>query len=182
MTYSIMEQIKKIKREEIEGKDVIELGSGYSDSGNARPVLEALNPDTYIGIDIRKDDFVDLVCDIRDVAYILGKESFDVVISTEVLEHIKDWRTAVNNMIKLLKPNGMLFVTARSKGFHYHGVPYDYWRFSYEDFATIFSDMKIELLVNDSTAPGIIIKATKPKNFSPIDLSHYEVEAIYANT
>ena len=37
-----------------------------------------------------------------------GHESFDVVICTETLEHIMDWRSAINNMKGVLKRGGYI--------------------------------------------------------------------------
>ncbi|MBI2146842.1 class I SAM-dependent methyltransferase [Candidatus Woesearchaeota archaeon] len=41
----------------------------------------------------------------------LPSEAFDVVISSEVLEHIEDYKTAVKNLCSFVKPGGRLFVT-----------------------------------------------------------------------
>jgi len=41
----------------------------------------------------------------------LPQEQFDAVISSEVLEHIGDYRPAVTNLCKFVKPGGRLFIT-----------------------------------------------------------------------
>ncbi|MBI1971132.1 class I SAM-dependent methyltransferase [Candidatus Woesearchaeota archaeon] len=41
----------------------------------------------------------------------LPKEQFDAVISSEVLEHIEDYQTAVINLCRFVKPGGKLFIT-----------------------------------------------------------------------
>jgi len=38
-----------------------------------------------------------------------GPESFDVVISTELLEHVQNWRLAINNMKSVLKRDGYIY-------------------------------------------------------------------------
>ena len=43
-----------------------------------------------------------------------GEASFDVVASTQVLEHLQDWRDALREMGHVLRPGGTLFVTCDS--------------------------------------------------------------------
>jgi SAM-dependent methyltransferase len=43
-----------------------------------------------------------------------GEASFDVVASTQVLEHLHDWRHALREMGRVLRPGGTLFVTCDS--------------------------------------------------------------------
>jgi len=65
-----------------------------------------------------------------------------------------------------------IYITTRSKGFPYHGYPYDFWRYEIEDMKEIFKDFEIIKLEKDPKAPGVFLKARKPKNYTgPIDLS-----------
>jgi SAM-dependent methyltransferase len=43
-----------------------------------------------------------------------GEASFDVVVSTQVLEHLHDWREALAEMNRVLRPGGTLFATCDS--------------------------------------------------------------------
>jgi SAM-dependent methyltransferase len=43
-----------------------------------------------------------------------GPESFDAVVTTQVLEHLRDWRRALHEMSTVLKPGGTLLVTCDS--------------------------------------------------------------------
>lgn len=43
-----------------------------------------------------------------------GEASFDVVATTQVLEHLHDWRDALNEMSRVLRPGGTLYVTCDS--------------------------------------------------------------------
>ena len=57
--------------------------------------------------------------ELRDVsAYGLtaafGEASFDAVATTQVLEHLHDWRAALSEMGRVLRPGGTLFVTCDS--------------------------------------------------------------------
>ena len=95
--------IKNTKSDEFEGKRVIEVGSKYV-NGSVRPLIEKfLKPKEYVGVDLETGKFVDVVLDAEKLVDYFGKESFDVVVSTELLEHVTDWRSVINNMKEILK-------------------------------------------------------------------------------
>ena len=174
---SVMRWVQAVmKPEEIAGKRVIEVGS-YDVNGTSRSVLAQFGPSEWIGADMREGPNVDLVCDVKELVPVFPAGSFDVVISTEMLEHCEDWRLAVYNLKALPKPGGLLLVTARGPGMVYHpeeGNYGDYWRFTLEDVARIFADFRIEDLRGDPELPGFLLKCWKPELLSSI-----EVEAIH---
>jgi len=125
------------------GKRILEVGS-RDVNGSVRPFVEMLAcPKEYVGIDIENGKGVDLVLPVEQLVQHFGIESFDVVISTELLEHVKDWRTVVNNMKAVLKNHGLIFITTVAYGMPYHAYPQDFWRYELEDLQEIFSDFQI---------------------------------------
>ncbi len=160
---------------EFAGRRVLEVGSRFV-NGSVRPLIERFcRPREYVGIDIEAGKYVDVVLPAERLVEYFGPESFDVVISTEVLEHVFDWRTVVNNMKAVLKPGGFIYITTRSRGFPYHAYPHDYWRYEIEDMEKIFGDFEIIALEKDWEAPGVFLKTRKPTNWSPNDLSQIEL-------
>jgi SAM-dependent methyltransferase len=169
-----------LTNEEIRSKRVLEVGS-IDVNGNLRPTVEALGPREYVGVDIEQGRGVDVVCRAEDILNKFGKESFDAVISTEMLEHIRDWRTVVSNIKNVCRPGGVVLLTTRSYGFKYHGYPHDFWRYELADMKHIFSDFEIQALQGDPEMPGVLIKAKKPEHFSENDLSSYRLYSIVTN-
>ena len=173
---------ENVSLEEFENKRVIEVGSKYV-NGSVRPFIEKfLRPAEYIGVDIEEGKFVDVICNAENLVDYFGKESFDVLISTELLEHVRDWVKVINNFKLILKHGGFLYITTRSKGFPYHGYPYDFWRFEIYDMKQIFRDFEIIKLVPDHQDPGVFLKARKPKDYQePINLDDYLLYSIIFN-
>lgn len=165
---------------EVVNQRVLEVGA-YDVNGSLRPYVESLRPSSYLGVDLVPGPQVDQVCSVYDLVTRFGAEAFDVVICTESLEHMEDWRRAISNMKRVLKPGGKLLVTTVGKGFPYHAHPGDYWRFEPEDMQRIFADFQLDLL---ETAPAAIdshsvfVSATKPKNFREVALDGYQVSAV----
>ncbi|WP_405054609.1 methyltransferase domain-containing protein [Thermofilum sp.] len=84
-------------------------------------------------MDIEHDKYVDTVLPVKKLVKYFGSKSFNVIISTETLEHVKDRRKVLTNVKGLLKPRNYTYITIRSRGFLYHGYPYDFWRYEVED-------------------------------------------------
>jgi SAM-dependent methyltransferase len=169
-----------LSREEIVGRTVIEVGS-CDVNGSLRPILESWGPAKYIGVDIEEGPGVDLICNAENLVERFGKESFDIVISTELLEHTKNWSKVISNIKNICKPNGKILITTRSKGFRYHEFPFDYWRFELEDMKNIFSDCEILILEKDPQEPGVFVKLRKPSEFVENDLSSYKLYSVAVN-
>ena len=166
-----------LRREEIEGKDVIEVGS-KDVNGSLRSFVESREPAEYIGVDIEMGPGVDILCSAEDIIDKFGKDAFDLVLSTELIEHVEDWRKVISNFKNICRQGGIILITTRSQGFKYHGYPYDFWRYESDDMKIIFSDFLIEKIEKDELSPGVFIKAKKPEVFFEKDLSSYTLYSI----
>jgi SAM-dependent methyltransferase len=170
--------LRNIDCREFDGKRVLEVGSKFV-NGSVRPLIERFcSPREYVGMDIEPGKYVDVVLPAEKLVDCFGPESFDVVISTELLEHVRDWRIVVNNMKTVLKRGGYIYITTRSRGFPYHAYPYDFWRYEPSDIIKIFRDFEIIKLEPDWEAPGVFLKARKPFNWKPIDLNDIALYSI----
>jgi SAM-dependent methyltransferase len=80
-----------------------------------------------IGIDIRPGAGVSVIGDAQALGIRDG--AFEVVLCTEVLEHLPDPQRAVDEMFRVLEPGGELLLTTRFL-FPIHDAPRDYFRFT----------------------------------------------------
>lgn len=162
---SVIKFIQENIGPEIRNGRVIELGS-YNVNGTARQHVLTCEPELYLGVDIRPCDHgagcgcVDLVMPAEKIDVVLGREDFDVVICTEMLEHSLNWKKVLVNANYLLRDHGKLILTTRSPGFPYHEYPGDYWRFTLEDMKHIFKS-SIVRLEQDRQDPGVFVVAVK---------------------
>jgi SAM-dependent methyltransferase len=162
--------LNEINVEHFKGKRVLEVGSAYVDG--VRPIIERFcHPASYVGVDTQPSKGVDVVLSAEELVDYFGSNSFDAVISTEMLEHVRDWRSVVKNMKDILRPDGYIYITTRSKGFPFHAHPYDCWRYELEDMRRIFADFEIMSLKGDPIEPGIFLKAKKRVNQTSTNLN-----------
>lgn len=166
-----------LTKDEVIEKSILEVGS-YNVNGSWKPIILEHNPSKYIGVDISSGPDVDEICDACSLIKKFGKNSFDIVLSAEMLEHASDWKDTIHNIKQVIKPNGIIMLSTRSYGFPYHGCPQDFSRFEAIDMIHIFSDFIIKAIIPDYVTPGIFVKAIKPKEFKEIDLSNYTVHLV----
>jgi SAM-dependent methyltransferase len=75
----------------------------------------------YTGIDLGPGKNVNMVMAIEDADWREGH--FHCIISTECFEHNPNWRSGLLNMVRMLRPGGLLIVTCATIGRDPHGVP-----------------------------------------------------------
>ena len=161
MIQSILDWCSEVVSEsDVVSRDILEVGS-YNVNGSFRPYIESLNPSTYTGVDQLSGPDVDVIGKAEHLVNVYGPASFDVVISTEMLEHCEHWHDAVWNMMEVTKPGGLHIISTRSPGFPWHPYPEDWWRFSLDDIRAIWSSWDILDARDDPEMPGVFIKARK---------------------
>lgn len=164
----------RITSSEVRGRRALEVGSCII-NGSLRPIIESWGVSEYVGCDITQGPGVDVVCGADEIVRVFGESSFDIVIATELLEHVRNWKVTISNMKRACVPGGLIVITTRSRGFKYHGHPYDFWRYEISDMTEIFSDFEILDLEQDPAAPGVFLKARKKDPFYEKDLSQIEL-------
>lgn len=96
---------------------VLDIGA-LDINGNNQVLFDA---DTlYLGLDIAEGRNVDIICPGHELG--LPDATFDLVVSTECLEHDRHWVATLNNAIRLLRPGGMLLMTCATTGRPEHGT------------------------------------------------------------
>ena len=179
---SIIEFCKKnFNEHEIASREILEVGS-FDVNGSIRSYVEEFSPRSYVGTDITEGPNVDLVVDANNLISEFGTDSFDFIICTEVVEHVQDWRNVINNIKGVLRQNGCLLLTTRSRRFPYHGYPYDYWRYEISDMKKIFSEFDIDKLASDPTMPGVFVKVFKNSSEKGNDLDQILLYSILTGT
>lgn len=162
-----------LDRSAVENRSVVELGAG---GVGLRPLLRAWSPRRYVGVDIAPGPNIDVVSRAEDLLEVLPAGEFDVVLSTEMLEHVLDWRKVVSNIKALCAPGGRVVLTTRSAGYPYHGAPWDFWRYEVADMRDIFADFTIQAVESDAQEPGVFLSASRPAgDVRPVDLSRIEL-------
>ena len=100
----------------IEDKDILEIGCG---NGYGAYLIHRHSPRSYVGLDVMEEQitrarqrypqYTFLVQDATDLSQ-YPDASKDVVIIFGVLHHIPDWRKVVDEIQRVLRPGGSLFV------------------------------------------------------------------------
>ena len=108
--------VKSIFPDFFRGKRELEVGS-LDVNGSPRPLFQGCE---YIALDLAPGPGVD----VTGVAhtYDAPDKSFDVVLSTECLEHNPFWAETLQMMVRVLKPGGLCVVTCATTGRPVHGT------------------------------------------------------------
>ena len=96
-------------------------------------------------LDIDSKLNVDIICDIHDLK--LENETFDNIVCLEVLEHCIYPDKALEEMLRVLKSGGKLFLSTPFI-FHIHAAPQDFFRFTGYYFYSRFSKLGETKIIN----------------------------------
>jgi len=109
------------------GARVLDAGAG---EGRYRPEFAHTR---YVGVDLAVGDVawsyhdLDAIGDLVRLPF--GANTFDAALCTQVLEHVNEPYLVLQEIQRVLKPGGRLFLTA-PQSWHQHQKPHDYYRYT----------------------------------------------------
>ena len=114
---------------------VLEVGS--RDYGNTESFRDVYAHNEYVGVDLSAGRNVDRVVDLAAGIADLPERHFALAICCSVLEHVRRPWDMADNLTRLLRPGGAIYV-AVPWVWRYHAYPDDYFRFSWRGVAELF--------------------------------------------
>jgi SAM-dependent methyltransferase len=111
-----------------------------------------------IGIDIERAPGVHVVSDAHSLAF--RDRSFDVVLATEILEHLPEPQRAIDEMLRVLRPGGTVLLTTRFL-FPLHDAPGDYYRYTRYGLAHLFRKFEMVEIREETDAMGTLAVLTQ---------------------
>lgn len=131
----IKEMISKFKYEE----PILDCGAGW-EPNFYQPLFPNMK---YVKQDFQDYDppCIDVVCDICHMSSI-EENSIGLVLLLESLEHIEQPQRALDEIYRVLKPNGLLILTT-VMWMGIHRCPKDYWRFCPDGIELLLSKFRV---------------------------------------
>jgi SAM-dependent methyltransferase len=124
-------------------------------------------------------EIADLIVNAAGEMLPLPSSTIDFILSHEVLEHVRDDRACVEEMVRILRSGGRIavFVPNRGYPFETHGI---YWRGSYK-FGNIPLVNYLPLSLRDRLAPHVRVysSADLEKLFSGLPVHFVERQIIF---
>ena len=99
----------------------------------------------YDVLNITPGPGVTIVGDIQSCPHI-PDNTYDVIVCTQVLEHVANPFLAAAELARILKPGGRLLLTVPA-AYPYHAVPRDYWRFTRDSIELLFGERLRDLQI-----------------------------------
>jgi len=133
---------------------VIEIGSkDYGSTASFRDLYAGVE---YIGADLEAGKGVDVVVDLAQGLGGLGEGRFALAICCSVLEHTpRPWSMA-DNITRLLRPGGSLYLSVPWV-WRYHAYPDDYFRFSPRAVQSLFPGLEWGQAAYSTSVVGEIV-------------------------
>lgn len=93
---------------------------------------------TYVGADLKGNALADIVLK-PDGSVPEPDHSFDLVLSTQVLEHVSDPAGYLLECFRVLRPGGSLVLTTHGL-MYWHPDPHDFWRWTPEGLVKLVAE------------------------------------------
>jgi len=115
---------------EAAGKRVLDVGCGD------KPYYPFFaSAASYVGVDVKENVEADLVGSVDALPVEDG--SYDIVVCTQVLEHVDDPALAVRELARVTAPGGRVLASTHGVML-YHPNPQDLWRWTHTGLARLF--------------------------------------------
>jgi len=116
-----------------------------------RKLIKSNDKNSYVGCDIvqSSENKVDILCEATNIP--VPAETYDVVLCTQVVEHVFDHQKVFEEAYRLLKPDGRFIVSAPFI-WEKHEIPYDFYRFTDFGLKTLLTRAGFE--IKESIANG----------------------------
>lgn len=124
---------------------MLDVGSGCTQGSVSCRDLFVPPVFEYVGLDIDEGHNVDYVPEDPYCWAELTGQSFDVVVSNQVFEHIPYFWITAAEIARVLVPGGLALVISPSAGFP-HRFPIDCWRFYPDSWIALCDYVGLELL------------------------------------
>lgn len=133
---------------------VLDIGCGDS------PYKHLLSKECkYIGLDIKDQNTFNYKN--KDVIFFKGNKiplksgTVDLIICTEVLEHVFSTKQLIGEIKRTLKKGGIGFITVPWSA-RYHYIPFDYYRYTYSCLERLFEGFSSVKIKNRGTDISVI--------------------------
>lgn len=167
-------------------KTILDIGCG---SGYGSQTLIDNGAKKVYGVDLAKDsiDYCkkhhshrNLTFQQGDITQLVFKDNFfDLICVFETIEHVKDYQKAIQEIYRVLKPGGMLFISTPNKAVYSPDTkkpfyPFHYHEFYLKDLKNMLKPFKVKKI------QGQFIKGKKMLQYSPWNPKRW-VRIFYAN-
>ena len=130
---------------------VVEIGS--KDYGSTTSFRDLYQGREYVGVDLAAGKGVDKVANLASGTGDLPLDHFALAICCSVLEHTPQPWVMAENIVRLLRPQGQLYISVPWV-WRYHPYPDDYFRFSPRAVQSIFPQITWTHATYSTTAEG----------------------------
>jgi SAM-dependent methyltransferase len=130
--------------------EIIDIGS-YDVNGSYKQFFNRAGWH-YVGVDLAAGPNVDVTL-TSPYRLPFKSHSVDVIVSGQAFEHIEFFWLTWLEMVRVLKPGGLIFLLAPSRGYE-HRYPQDCWRFYPDGYKALADYGRLDLLeVNTDWEP-----------------------------
>lgn len=135
--------VMEAARETGAGSRVLDAGAGESRFAHFFQGRSYIAIDAGVGDSAWDYTRLHVVGDLQRLPFRQG--SFEVVVNTQVLEHVEEPARVLREISRVLRDGGMLYMTA-PQGWHEHQQPHDFFRFTSFALTGLLRDAGLDVL------------------------------------
>lgn len=146
-TYWVLSQLREAYKDAIRehlhddaDKTLVDFGCGNMPY---RPFFQN-SIKTYVGCDFKGNEMADAIISSDD-RLPFAESQVDVVLSSQVLEHVEDPSTYLKEAFRVLKPGGLVFLSTHGT-WPYHPDPLDLWRWTGDGLRRLVTSVNFDVV------------------------------------